>query len=188
MNKEDSEPDDNEKSDEDGSMSDASEDADSDANDDEDKLWLMLFRRTAKKMIQKHKRTNDVLCEPHLSNFVEQMKNIVEKQLKFLRELTEESDLYKTIENEIEENELKGLDHDAAVDTAWNTLRFAIRKKLARCLNAVNNKSDSTENSDEDETDESGEDEEADESGEDREADDEDSDMEEDNEEDDDQS
>ena len=96
------------------------------------KHWRKLIKQTIKQMDTKTPSdTNYLLQEPHLSNFLDKMRERMEKCMEFCRYMKNVDPIYKKIQNT--SNKYKknhGLEEGEAFEKAWNDRSFLLKRFL----------------------------------------------------------
>ena len=143
--------------------------ADSEMEDDENQeiesgedYWSSLIVRTFDEMdLQSEiENGNEILGEPILSQFLEELRENLEKRMKFAQYMEEEDETYREIQNTA--NQYKDLDSDEAFEKAWNERKYLLKRLLRDHMDVIE---DEIENRVEVSENEDGNEEEEDENG-----------------------
>ena len=127
-----SEPDADENDSEQSEHGDETSEASSDGKDDE--RWVEIIQDACQ---QYEDLPNSVWEEPHLSQFLEHMKNYVEERFQFVHDMGFNTE-YEKIQKMIEKNIQRGYGRQEAVDAAWHARRFLVKQIILDHKDAVN--------------------------------------------------
>ncbi len=143
----------------DSEMSDEEESQEVGSGED---YWSTLISRTFDEMDLQSEIENgdEILCEPMLSQFLEELRENLEKRMKFAQYMEEEDETYREIQNTA--NQYKDLDSDEAFEKAWNERKYLLKRLLRDHMDVVENEMENGDNKvkeyDDDEEDEDKED------------------------------
>ena len=79
---------------------------------------------------KKYSDPSELLRDPLLSEFIEELRSIVESRMAFADAMQGGDDLYSKIERRTDSYEKDGCSSDEAAETAWNDLRIVVRNML----------------------------------------------------------
>ena len=92
--------------------------------------WRLVLIEAIKNFPKKYSDPSELLRDPLLSEFIEELRSIVESRMAFADAMQGGYDLYSKIELRTDSYEKDGCSSDEAAETAWNDLRIVVRNML----------------------------------------------------------
>ena len=128
-----------------------------------DDNWSILINETFEGMYLESEieNANEILSDPLLSQFLEELRENLEKIMKFADNMKEEDETHQAIQKTTNQYENHD-DDDEAFDKAWNERKYLLKRLLHDHIEVIENAIEMTEQ-DKDEEDGEGEDDEEDE-------------------------
>ena len=99
-------------------------------DDDKPDPWRNVVANVARHFSEEYDTPNNVLREPFLSQFVEEMRKVVERRVKFVNHIVNDDDLYEMITDRYDKFMEEGFTNEDASESAWHYLRFPIRNVI----------------------------------------------------------
>ena len=119
---------------------DDKDDTDSEkSSDSEENYWSELIIETCREMDLKNeiKSPKDVLFEPMLSRFLEELRDNIDKRMKFADYMNSHDKIYQEIQNTVERYERNDLEEDEAFEKAWNERKYLLKRMLKDNLDVI---------------------------------------------------
>ena len=133
-------------------ISDYHENDDDPETDDEETedLWPEIIKNAYSEFKKVAKAPLSlILVEPYLSQFIENVKDYVEKRIRF-NDVMQQDEHYKKIADLIDTYKEEDFDKDEAIDAAWHKRRFLVRKIVKGYIDTLHD--DDSEDEDEEES------------------------------------
>ena len=129
-----------------------------DTDSDSQNHWPTLIQEICEKMDLQTEisEATEVLVEPLLTEFLEELRENLEKRIKFVDYMKEEDKTYQEIQSTADQ--YNGLDEDEAFEKAWNDRKYLLKRLIREHIEVIenvleNNNEEGDEDEDENETD-----------------------------------
>ena len=125
--------------DEDGSDSQRSEKEEESESEDDYDHWQVLINETFKEigLHKEIKNPKEILREPLLSEFLEELRENLETRMKFADYMQNEDKVYQEIQNTAERHSRKDLEEDEAFEKAWDDRKYLLKRLIRDNLDVI---------------------------------------------------
>ncbi len=119
---------------------DENDDTESDkSSEPEENYWSESIIEICREMDLKNeiKNPKEVLSEPLLSRFLEEIRDNIGNRMKFADYMKNHDKIYQEIQSTAEQYEQKELDEDEAFEKAWNKRKYLLKRMLRDNLDVI---------------------------------------------------
>ena len=135
--------------------SDSDETKSSDESDaEEPDHWRDVIAESIRRFGSNYDDHKMLLHDPLLSEFIEEMRQVVQRRLEFADAIRDGDSLYSKIERRIEKYEGDDYSSEEAAETAWNDMRIVMRNLIRDNLDLFNEHNDNVDEEEEEEEEE----------------------------------
>ena len=124
-----------------------------DETDNSMNFWSRIIREVWNQESYGVETLAEVLKEPYLSEFINDVQKLFEGRLEFAQHMENDDEVYDKIKKTIDRYESKGYDTQEATELAWQERRFLLRNIIEECVkNLVDEEEEGDDENVDDET------------------------------------
>jgi hypothetical protein len=132
-----------ERSEEHSEVDESEEEIKDESEQEDNKRWRKIIGMANESFTASFEDPEELLAEPLLSQFIETMRLVLNRELDFVHDMEHEDELYDRLKRRADKYD-DFVETDEAEETAWNDLRIPLKKVIQKNLDLFDETDDSS--------------------------------------------